>query len=116
MSNSLATLRTVALQAPLSMGFSRQGYWSELLCCPPGDLPQPGIEPASLMSPVLADVFFTTINWVKDGKHALMEISEQLLTTLGPLWGRKGALVGFRKYRVTNTILSVVYVFIKPQN
>ena len=62
-------------------------------------------------------LFFTSINWVKDGKHALiLEISEQLLTTLGPLWGRKGALIGFRKYRVTNTILSVVYVFIKPQN
>ena len=37
------TLRTVACQAPLSMGFSRQEYWSELLCSPPGDLPDPGI-------------------------------------------------------------------------
>ena len=36
---------TVALQAPLSMGFSRQDYWSGLPCPPPGDLP-PGIEPA----------------------------------------------------------------------
>ena len=39
---------TVALQAPLSMEFSRQEYCSELLCPPPGDLPKPGIEPGSL--------------------------------------------------------------------
>ena len=38
---------TVALQAPLSMGFSRQEYWSGLPCSPPGDLPNPGIEPRS---------------------------------------------------------------------
>ena len=51
---------TVARQAPLSMGFSRQEYWSGLPCPPPGDLPDPGIEPASLMSPALAGGFFTT--------------------------------------------------------
>ena len=50
---------TVAYQAPLSMGFSRQEYWSGLPCPPPGDLPDPGIEPTSLMSPSLADGFFT---------------------------------------------------------
>ena len=49
---------TVACQAPLSMGFSRQEYWSGLPCPPPGDLPDPGIEPMSLMSPALADGFF----------------------------------------------------------
>ena len=53
-----ATLWTVALQAPLSMGFSRQEYWSGLPCPPPGDLPNPGMEPASLLSPILAGVFF----------------------------------------------------------
>ena len=46
---------TVACQAPLSMGFSRQEYWSGLPCPLPGDLPNPGIEPVSLMSPALAD-------------------------------------------------------------
>ena len=51
---------TVAHQAPLSMGFSRQEYWSGLPCPSPGDLPDPGIEPMSLMSPALADGFFTT--------------------------------------------------------
>ena len=51
---------TVAHQSPLSMGFSRKEYWSGLLCPPPGDLPNPGIEPVSLVSPALADGFFTT--------------------------------------------------------
>ena len=51
---------TVAHQAPLSMGFSMQEYWSGLPCPPPGDLPDPGIKPASLMSPALAGGFFTT--------------------------------------------------------
>ena len=44
---------TVALQAPLSMGFSRQEYWSGLPCPAPGDLPDPGIEPLSPVSPAL---------------------------------------------------------------
>ena len=52
-----ATLRTVACQAPLSMGFSRQEYWSRLPFPSPGDLPNPGIEPTSL---ALAGGFFTT--------------------------------------------------------
>ena len=42
-----ATLWTVALQAPLFMGFSRQEYWSGLSFPSPGDLPNPGIEPRS---------------------------------------------------------------------
>ena len=51
---------TVALQAPLFMGFSRQEYWSELPCPPSGDLPNPGIEPGSFSSPALTVGFFTT--------------------------------------------------------
>ena len=47
------TLWTVAHQDPLSMGFSRQEYWSGLPYAPSGDLPDPGIKPASLMSPAL---------------------------------------------------------------
>ena len=42
------------------MGFSRQEYWSGLPCPPPGDLPDPGIKPASLSSPLLADRYFST--------------------------------------------------------
>ena len=48
MSDSFVTPGTVALQAPLSMGFPRQEYWSGLSFPSPGDLPYPGIEPASL--------------------------------------------------------------------
>ena len=54
------TLWTVAHQGPLSMGFFRQEYWSGLPCPPPGYVCNPGIEPASLMSPALAVGFFTT--------------------------------------------------------
>ena len=52
-----ATPWTVACQVPLSVGFSRQEYWNGLPSPPPGNLPNPGIEPASL---ALAGVFFTT--------------------------------------------------------
>ena len=50
----------VVRQAPLSMGLPRQKCWSGLPFPPPGDLPEPGIEPTSFVSPVLADKFFTT--------------------------------------------------------
>ena len=50
---------TVAFQAPLSIEFPRQEYWSGLPRPPPEDLPDPGIEPKSLMSPALAGGFFT---------------------------------------------------------
>ena len=55
-----ATPWIVACQAPLSMGFSRQEHWSGFPCPPPGDLPNPGIEPVSLKSPALTGGFFTT--------------------------------------------------------
>ena len=55
-----ATLWTLTCQTPLSMGFSRQDYLSGLPSPPPGDLPNPGIEPKSLMTPALAGGFFTT--------------------------------------------------------
>ena len=57
MSDSFVTLWTIASQAPLSMGFSRQEYWSEFLFPSPGDLPYPGIKPTS---PALPGRFFTT--------------------------------------------------------
>ena len=53
-------LWTRAHQAPLSMGFSRQEYWSGLPWSPPVDLPDPGTEFASLMDPAMAGRFFTT--------------------------------------------------------
>ena len=51
---------TVARQAPLSLGYSRQEYWSGLPCPSPGDLPNTGVELASLLSPTLTGGFFTT--------------------------------------------------------
>ena len=53
-----ATPWTVAHQAPLSMEISRQEYWSRLPFPPSRDLPEPGIKPASPMSPALAGGFF----------------------------------------------------------
>ena len=58
-----ATPWTVAHQAPLSMGFSMQEYWSGLLWPLPGDLPNPGIKPMSLKSPALAGGLFTVPLW-----------------------------------------------------
>ena len=55
-----ATPWTVARQAPLSVEFSRLEYWSGLSFPLPGDLPDPGVERASLVSPALASGFFTT--------------------------------------------------------
>ena len=66
------TLWTAACQAPLSMGFSRQEYWSRLPCLPPVDLPDPGIKPSSLRSPAPAGRFFslsTSTTWSYVKKH-----------------------------------------------
>ena len=57
----LATPRTVAHQAPLSVGFSRQEYWSGWPCPSPGDLPHPGMEPTSPESPALAGGFLSPL-------------------------------------------------------
>ena len=58
-SNYFVTAWTTAHQAPLSMGFSRQEYCSGLPFPSPGDLPDPGIEPTSPVSPALESGFFT---------------------------------------------------------
>ena len=60
MSDSLWVHGLLFHQASLSMGFPRQEHWSELSFSTPGDLPNPGIEPMSLVSPALAGRFFTT--------------------------------------------------------
>ena len=83
---------TVAYQASLSMGFSRQEYWSELPFPPPGDLPDPGLEPES---PALASRFFTTEPPGKPSVYALWVVipkkSYLLEKTLmlGGIGGRK---------------------------
>ena len=61
---TLVTLWTVALQAPLSMGFCRQEYYSGLPSPPPGDLPDPGIEPMShYVSCIAVGFFITSATW-----------------------------------------------------
>ena len=59
-----ATPWTIACQAPLPMEFSWQEYWSGVPFPTPGDLPNPGIEPTSLVSPEMASRYFTSsANW-----------------------------------------------------
>ena len=65
-----AILWTVACQTPLSMAFSRQEYWSGLPCPPPGDLPDPGTEPLSLVSPAAAG----SLPLVPPGKRCLQGV------------------------------------------
>ena len=67
-------MHRLAYQALLSMGFSRQEYWSGLPCLPPGDLPDPGIKPALLTSPALAGKFSTTsTTWKALQRHPILE-------------------------------------------
>ena len=75
-------LWTLALQVSLSMGFSRQEYLSGLPCLPPGDLPDPGIKPASLMSPALAGGFFTTITAWEAHRETTFSIRKGFPTAL----------------------------------
>ena len=74
------TLWTVACQVPLSMGFSRQEYWRGLPCPPSGDLPDPGIEPVSLVSPALAAGFFHIRATLEAQKVVVQFSSVQLLS------------------------------------
>ena len=82
-----ATLWTVAHQAPPSLGFSRQEYWSGLPFPPPGNLPDPGLEPTS-MSPALAGRLFTTEPL---GKPRSKMGDSQL-----PHWSESRAMLAFR--------------------
>ena len=78
-----ATPRTIACQAPLSMGFSKQEYWSRLPFPPPGDLPKPGIAPMSLISPALAGRFFTTsAMWEALGHNRTLNLAIAGLKTI----------------------------------
>ena len=81
-SNSFVPLWTIAHQAPLSMGFYSQEYWSGLPCPSPGDLPHPGIKPAS---PASAHGFFTTEPPKKPVRN---NIRVQVLLVLLVFWVR----------------------------
>ena len=70
-----------SLPAPLSVGFSKQEYWRGLLCPSPEDLPDPGIEPMSLMHPALAGKFSTTSStWEARSLNTLVKILSALFT------------------------------------
>ena len=79
------TLWTVAHQAPLSMGFSRQGYWSGLPFPSPGDLPDPGIESTSPATPalqvdsLLLSHWMNPFLWQRETKQALVIILMRVL-------------------------------------
>ena len=71
------------LQAPLSMRFSRQKYWSGVPCSPPGDLFDPGTKPPSLLSPAMEGRFFTTsTTWEALQNHRAVYKSRLLFRTL----------------------------------
>ena len=91
-----STLWTVARQAPLSMGFSRQEYWSGLPCPTPGNLPNPGIKPTSLISPALVGRFFiTSTTWEAQIRWHL----NKYLTT----WGSEPVDIRARAFQTART-------------
>ena len=75
----------VALQAPLTMGFIKQGCWSGLPCSLPSDFLDPGIEPMSLMSPALeGGLFITNTTWeAPRGKESTLNAGNTRESTLG---------------------------------
>ena len=88
MFTSLWPLWTVAHQAPLSMAFSRQEYWSGLPCPPPRDLADPRIELVSLTSPALAGRFFTTsTTWESHTvcSKVKVKVAQSCLTLCNPM-------------------------------
>ena len=98
----------VAHQAPLSMGFSRQECWSEFSRPPPGDLPDPGMEPASLMSPASAGGFLSTVPPGKSKSTTALcqitrfsqhtrsyaQVTRSMSVHLGKRWARENRVVG----------------------
>ena len=120
---------TVALQAPLPMGFSRQEYWSGLSCPPLGDLPDLGIKPTSFASPALAGGFFFFFfyhlchlvslhmageNNLSNSKRSMLIISWTLIFSywaLGYLresWeGKKSSIAGVAKTRIWKCLMSI---------
>ena len=91
---------TVVCQALLSMGFSRQEYWSGLPCPALGDLPNPGIKPLSLTSPALAGGFFTTsATW--EAPFSFFSICEINPLSQGASVQKSFSLLAVYQYRVT---------------
>ena len=108
------TLWTVTHQAPLSMEFSRQEYWSGLPCPPPADLPNSGIEPKSLTFLALAGSFFTTITtW--DAQYIPLLVHNQDVGRTGllrGLWDKEllqASLLGLQKALFLHSYLCPIH-------
>ena len=86
-----ATPWTVAHQAPLSMGFSRQECWSEEPFLLPGDLPGLGIKPTSRVSPALAGGFFYQQKSHTEGWRDVFEVDREGLTDSSFEWRQQGS-------------------------
>ena len=104
----LATPWTVAHWAPLTMGFSGQGYWSGFPFLSPGDVCDPGIKPAS---PAMTGGFFTTEAPGKPhlGKHGSVtmkrRVQRELTTLKGCCWTRKDAgILDLRRRRIQSGV------------
>ena len=86
---TLCDLRTVALQAPQFMGFTRQEYWRGLPCPPPGDLPDPRIEHTSPVSPALQGNSLPTEPSGKPSSATFTSRSySPFLSPQSPLWSK----------------------------
>ena len=95
-----ATPWTLAHKAPLSMGFPRQEYWSGLSFPPLGDLPNPGIEPTSPVSPALAEGFFTTkppgkSKALQSNPEDIWHVNHNLLPAFGIFQRARLAILGY---------------------
>ena len=102
----IVTPWTIAHQAPLSIEFSRQGYWSGLSFPSPGDLPNPGIEPLSLLSPALADGFFTNCpSWEAPCVHAKSLSRVRLFATLWTVALQAPLSMGFSRQEYWSGLL-----------
>ena len=91
-----ATLWTVACQIPLSMGLSRQEYWSGLPCSPPGGRPNPGIEPLSHVSYIHRHGLFTT----RKNLPAMQETQVQWLGQEDPLEKEMASHSSIRAWKI----------------
>ena len=110
------------------MGFSRQGYWGELPCPPPGDLPDPRIEPTYLISPELAGGFFiTSATWNPLGKQEMKNFCS--ISRVPAMWDRKflevlctilslnlTVLYCIHKFHTANSCCSFACLFWDPMN
>ena len=99
-------LWTVALQAPLSMGFPRQEYWSGLPFLTREDLPHPGIKPESFASPALIGGFFTTVPHGKPHVSLLFFQSLSHLRLFATLW--TAACQASLSFTIFQTLLKLI--------